>query len=95
MTKARSYLCETQREHFVRFPSGCPLDNDAAAASNRDASGDVAMGEVDGVVIEQVRGEMGAQAAKRRKVNLASREAAAKTAADLQAAADAGGSQGF
>ena len=96
MAKARSYLCETQREHFVRFPSGCPLDNDAAAASNRDASGDVAMGEVDGVVIElpddteqhrelekkmqQLRGEMGAQAAKRRKVNLASREAAAKTA---------------
>ena len=50
MAKARSHFCETQREHFVRFPSGCLLDNDAAAAaSNRDASGDVAMGEVDGM----------------------------------------------
>ena len=30
--------------------------------------------------MQQLRGEMGVQAAKRRKVNLASREAAAKTA---------------
>ena len=52
MAKARSHFRETQREHFVRFPSGCPWDNDAAAASNRDASGYVAMGEVDGMVIE-------------------------------------------
>ena len=42
-------------------PSGCPLGHDvctgqgampAATASNKDASGDVAMGDVDGVVIE-------------------------------------------
>ena len=99
---ARSPFHTTQQEHFARFPSGCPLDNDvcagqgagpAAAAGNKDASGDVAMDEVDGVVIElpedadqetkdlwqqhrelekhvqQLRGEMGPQAAKRRKVN--------------------------
>ena len=35
----------------------------------------------------KLRGEMGAQAAKRRKDNLASSEAAAKTAAELQAGA--------
>ena len=106
--------------------SGCALDDDicagqgagrAAAASNKDASG-----EVDGVVdelpedadqetkdfwqqcsdlekkMQQLRGEMGAQAAKRRKVNLTSPAPAAKTAADLQAAAanaaeEAGASQ--
>ena len=96
----------------------------AAAASNKDASGDVEMGEVDGVVIElpkdadqetkdlwqqhcdlekrmlQLRGEMGAEAANNRKVNLEMPEAAAKTAADLQAAAakaaeEARGSQGL
>ena len=58
---ARSPCHTTQQEHFARFPSGCPLDNDvcagqgavpAAAAGNKDASGDVAMDEVDGVVIE-------------------------------------------
>ena len=82
----------------------------AAAAGNKDASGDVAMGEVDGVGIElpkdadqetkdlwqqhhelekkvqQLRGEMGAKAAKRREANLASPEAVVKVAAEAQAA---------
>ena len=48
----------------------------------------------------QLRREMGAKAAKRRKVNMESLEAAAETAADLQAAAvkaagEAQGSQGL
>ena len=52
LAEARSHFHKTQ------FPSGCPLDNDvcarqgavpAAAACNKDASGDVAMGEVDGL----------------------------------------------
>ena len=48
--------------------------------------------------MHQLRNEMRAQAAKRRKVNLASPEAAAKTAVELHAAvakavAEAGGSQ--
>ena len=95
----------------------------AAAASNKDASGDMEIREVDGVVTEppedadqdtkdlwqqhrelekrmlQLRGEMDAEAGKRRKVNLESLEAAAKTAADLRAVAgkaaeEAAGSQG-
>ena len=50
--------------------------------------------------MHQLRGGMEAQAAKRRKVNLASPEAPAKAAADLQAAAaiaaeEAGDSQAF
>ena len=67
MAEARNHFHKTQQEHFARFPSACPLDNDvravqgavpaaAAAASNKDASGDVAMGEVDGVVIELLGG---------------------------------------
>ena len=48
--------------------------------------------------LQHLRGEMGAQAAKRRKINLASPEAAAKAAAELQVAAakatkEAAGSQ--
>ena len=61
---ARSHFHKTQQEHFARFPHGCPLDNDvgagqgvvpASAASYKDTSGDVAMGEVEGVVIEPPR----------------------------------------
>ena len=133
LAEARRHVRKTQQEDFALCPSGCPLDTDvcavqgavpAAAESNKDASGDVAMGEVDGVVIElpqdadqetkdlwqqrrelekqmqQLQGEMGAQAAKRRKVYLVSPEAAGKAAADLQAAAakageEVGGSQGL
>ena len=130
LAEARSHFHKTEQEqnHVARFPSGCPLDNrisagqcarPAAAAGNKDASGDVAMGEVDGVDIDltsrtltkkpktfgtqqmqQLRGDMGAQAAKRRKVNLASFEDAATTAAKLHAAAakaaeGAAGSQGL
>ena len=58
LAEARSHFHKTQQEHVVRFPSGCPLDNDvcagqgavlaaAAAANNKDASGDVDMGEVE------------------------------------------------
>ena len=61
LAEARSHFHKTQQEYFARFPSGCPLDNDVgagqvvepmAAAGIKDASGDVAVGEVDGVVIE-------------------------------------------
>ena len=61
LAEARSHSHKTEQEHVARFPSGCPLDNrissgqcakPAAAAGNKDASGDVAMGEVDGVDIE-------------------------------------------
>ena len=61
LVEARSHFHKTQQEHFARFPSGCPPDNDvcagqgavlAVAASNKDASGVVEIGEVDGVVIE-------------------------------------------
>ena len=49
--------------------------------------------------MQQLQGEMGVQGAKRRKVKLASPEAAAKTAAELQAAAataeEAGGPPGL
>ena len=66
LAEARCHFHKTQQELFARFPSGCPLDNDvsagqgavlAAAACNNDASGDVAMVEVDGVVIELPEGD--------------------------------------
>ena len=112
--EARSHFHKTQQEHFARFPSGCPLDNDvgagqgagpAAAAGIKDASGDVVMGEVNGVVIEppedgdqetkipleaaQRAGEEGAASSRRNGCpggQAPSLEAAAKTAAELQAA---------
>ena len=61
VAEARSHFHETQQEHFARFPSGCPLDNDvcagqgavpAATASSKDAGADVVMGEVDSVATE-------------------------------------------
>ena len=61
LADARSHFHKTQQEHFAHFPYGCHMDNDvcagqgavlAAAASIKDASGDVAMGDVDGVVNE-------------------------------------------
>ena len=80
------------------------------AAGGKDANGDVPMGGIDGVDVEPPAGadqetkelflDLGAQAAKRRMVDLESPEAAAKVAADLQAAAaraaaTAGGSSGL
>ena len=116
LAEERSHFHKSQQEHVARFPSGCPLDTDvsavqfvlaAAAASNKDASGDVADQETEDLwqrhrelekKMQQLLGEMGAQAEKRRKVNLASTEAVAKVAGCLQAAAakaaeEAGGSQ--
>ena len=64
LAAARSHVRKTRQEHFARFPHGCPLDNDvgaeqgvvlASAASYKDTSGDVAMGDVDCVVIEHPR----------------------------------------
>ena len=61
LAEARSHFHKTQQEHFAHFPNGCPLDNDvgtgqgavpAAAASHKDACGDVVMCEVNGAVIE-------------------------------------------
>ena len=31
LAEARSHFHMTQQEHFARFPSGCPLDNDVCA----------------------------------------------------------------
>ena len=78
----------------------------AAAASNKDAHGDVPKGAGAEMDVEppadaelcwqqrelenrlrQVRGELGAQTARHRKVNLTSSEAMTKMAAVLQAAA--------
>ena len=70
MAEARSHFHKNQQEHFARFPAGCPLDNDAFIVHGRWVELEKRM--------QQIRGEMGAHEAKRRKVNLASNEAAAK-----------------
>ena len=61
LAEARSQFPKTQQEHFARFLSGCSLDNDAcavqgaapaAAEEQATKTPAVALGEVDGVVIE-------------------------------------------